>query len=122
MATSGLTDAMISSDMGYIDADLAQTGATETVTWEGKNQNDGQSGSFGIIRQAQMKKEELQDTGFEDQYKFTVKAYVSAVGALDEGDIVIMSDSERLRVLGMDPQPAKINVMIHLGSEFQRKQ
>lgn len=118
----GLTTAQMQADMAFIKSDLSGLTVTETVSWipgSTPNASAGASDTFTIIRQRQMTSEELESTGFAEQYKFSFYALTADIGAIKKGDIIIMDDGDRVRVLKTDPGPAVINTLFHVGDEFQ---
>lgn len=116
--SSPLTDAAIAADVALIFADLAATGATETVSRIPEGE-DTASGTFDVVRAKQLKTEELMHTGFAQQYRLTVYAPTSAIGDTREGDILVMADGTRLRVYRVNPQPAQVVTALDLGGEFE---
>jgi hypothetical protein len=119
-----LTDAIIEADIDKIFTDLAGTGIVETVSRipAGTTTPPVPSELFSVIRAKKKTSQELQNSGYSRRYRFTVYAKRDAVGETEEGDILVMADAVRLRVVRLEEGPARIVVALDLGSEFEDRE
>ena len=111
----GILNAQLNTDFDAILSDLANSGAVETVTFE---RDGSEIGTDSVVRGKQRTKEELRDTGMEEQYQFSVYLKRDGATAVQKGDVVIMADNSRLRILGIDNGPARIYLLLDLGDEW----
>lgn len=112
----GLTDAILAADTDAIFDDLAGTSAVETVERIPTGAT-AVTNSFDVLRAKQRTAEELLNTGFETQYRFSFYARRANIGETEEGDIIVMANGDRVRVHRMEEQPARVNVMFDVGDE-----
>ena len=114
----GLTNTMVKADMDAIFSDLGSLDATETVDRiaAGATASDI---SFSIVRAKKRTAEELKESGYEKQYTFSFFAQRDDIGETTEGDVIVMSSGDRVRVFNMEEQPARVMVLFDLGSEFE---
>ena len=113
-----LTDAFIESDIDVIFSDLAGTSAVETVERIPAGAT-AVSGSFDVIRAKQQTSEDLMGTGFAKMYRFSFYAKRSDIGETTEGDILVMTNGDRVRVFRIVEQPARVVIMFDVGDEFE---
>lgn len=114
----GLTQAQIASDHAFIFSDLLLSGANETVIREIAGSKT-QDVSFAVIRAEQLTRDEIEGSGFELEYRFSIYAQISNIGELVQGDILIFPSGERLRVFRLAPGPSQTVTRMELGDEFQ---
>jgi hypothetical protein len=116
----GLTQAAIQADMEHILSDLADSGATETAEVFAKGKAVSSRGTVTILRAEQLSREELQGTGFEQEYEQSIYVIrASEPAGVVKGDIVVMSDG-RFRILEFGRGPGVSYRRYDLGGEFQR--
>lgn len=113
-----LTDAIISSDMDAIFTDLRGSSTVETVGRISAGDTEV-SATFEIVRARQRTAEELQDTGLETLYRFSVYPQRANTENTNEGDILVMANGERLRVFRIAEGPSRVLQRFDLGDEFE---
>jgi len=120
----GLTDAMLTVDVNFIQSDLDDTSATESVGRAPAGEDDAGTlhpvdTTFDIVRAKQMTREELIPSGLMKASRFSFYAQTVDNGASTQGDIIVMANGDRLRIYKLTPQPAKLVTMFDVGDEFE---
>lgn len=106
----GLTTAQINSDIDAIQTDLASLDVTENVTIGGT--------PYVCFRRRNLTGEQLTPYGWAADYKFSVMIQRSDGMSVAVDDVVTMATEGRMRVLALEPGPARALVILHLGDEF----
>ena len=115
----GLTTANITADIDFIFSDLADSGVMETVTRFPRGKDTPADISFKVARATQLTRDEVDGSGFEQEYLFSVFAKQADIGNTVRGDVLKMADGTRLRIFAITEQPATVMVRFELGDEFE---
>jgi len=113
-----LTDAIIQNDIAAIFTDLRGSSVVETVGRIRPDETEA-SATFEIVRARQRTAEELQDTGMETLYRFSIYPQRAYTDNTNEGDILVMANGERLRVFNITEEPSRVLQRFDLGDEFE---
>lgn len=116
----GLTSTEIDEDIGFIFDDLSATGVIETV--DVQNAEGESAGSLEILRARQLSREELEGSGFEQEYEFSVYGRTSTISFdIEKGYIFQRTDGTRFRVLDIGKGPGDAYRRFDLGGEWQHE-
>jgi len=108
----GLTSIDQNTDLDNIFLDLAASGAIEQLTV------DGDATEYDVIRFSKLTAEQLRDTGWALEYKFSVLIKRSSAPTLILKQIITLSTSGQMRILDLAEGPTLIYTRLDLGALF----
>lgn len=119
--------AQLRMDFAHMVSDLGATEAAETVEIR-KPETDELVEAFGAIRASRLSREELRDTGWMEQYRFSIFIPMTTFDqsqtdegafAVKKGHVCVMGNGDRMRILEIEEGPAGVYRKLHLGEEWE---
>jgi len=117
----GLTTAAITADIEHIFEDLADTSIIESsVSVLQGDDVSTERGTVDVLRGEQLTAEELEASGLQETYQFTVRAFRSAADAagLVKGDVLDLADGQ-VRVLRIRQGGARVLLWLDCGDVWE---
>jgi len=114
----GLTDAMIATDLAAVFSDMSDSAVVEAdVTITAKGLDGEARGTVDIFRGKKLTQEELKDSGWAQDYSFSVYIIQSEDPGILKGDKIELSEGT-FRILNLELGPATAYLRLDLGAEY----
>ena len=107
---AGLTQAQVNSDLDFIQKDLAALNATENATIDGT--------AYACFRRRNLTAEEVTPQGWATKYRFSILVQIADGMAVSVDEVITMETEGAVRVLAVEPGPARAQLILHLGEEY----